>query len=157
MRSVRFVLIGFFILAFSSVCSAQDRKAVYDLTSGDAEKIESRLLNGIKFLTDYYKNQHDEFKAVVVISGNSYKYFIEDLENSPYKDEKDLLEVQKKFRPLLKELNDDYGVRFDMCGAGMKARNIKAESLYSFVHSDKAQPIYMINWQNKGYAYMPMK
>ena len=156
MRSSRIFLIGLLLLAFSSVSNAADRKAVYDLTSGDAERIESRLLNGIKFLSDYYKKQGDDFKAVVVISGKSYKFFIDDLANSPYKDDKDLIEAQKKLRPLIKELHDDFGVRFDMCGGGMKRREIKAESLYSFIHTDKMKPIYLINWQNEGYAYMPL-
>lgn len=93
---------------------------------------------------------------MVVISGDAYKYFVEDLENSPYKDDKDLVEIQKRFRPLLLELNDEYDVIFEMCKAGMKSRDIKAESLYPFVNSDKVQPIYMIDWQNAGYAYMPM-
>jgi uncharacterized protein len=156
MRIFKHLLIGVFLLIFASIATAAERKAVYDLTSGDAGRIESRLLNGIKFLSDYYKKQGDEFKAVVVVSGKSYKFFIDDLANSPYKDEKELVEIQKKLRPLIKELHEDYGVRFDMCGAGMKMRKIKAESLYSFVHSDKAKPIYLINWQNEGYAYMPM-
>jgi len=93
---------------------------------------------------------------VVVISGKSYKFFIEDLENSPFKDEEELVEIQKKFGPLLLELNDEYHVRFEMCGAGMRSRNIKAESLYSFVHSDKPKPVYLIDWQNAGYARMPI-
>ena len=145
-----------FVLVLAGNVLAEERKAVFELTSGDAERIESRLLNGIKFLDAYYKEQGDEFKAVVVISGKSYKYFIEDLKHSPYKDDMDLIEIQKRFRPLIRELNDDYGVRFDMCGVGMKQRGIKAETLYPFVHSNKAQPIYMIDWQNQGYAYMPM-
>ncbi len=156
MRNFKFLLLGIFLLSFTGLAQAAERKAVYDLTSGDAEKIESRLLNGIKFLKDYYEKQGDEFKAVVVISGKSYKYFIDDINDSPYKGEKDLIKAQKKLRPLIKELHEDYGVRFDMCGAGMKARKIKAESLYSFVNSNKAKPIYLINWQNEGYAYMPM-
>jgi uncharacterized protein len=156
MRSTKFLLLGIFFLTLANVSHADERKAVYDLTSGDAEKIESSLLGGIKFLANYYKKQDIEFRAVVVISGKSYKYFIEDLANSPFKDEQDLVEVQKILRPLLQELNDDYGVRFEMCGAGMRARNIKAESLYSFVHSDKPKPVYLVNWQNAGYAYMPV-
>ncbi len=163
MRRAGIFLVGILCLVMANATYAGDkhhddvRKAVFDLRSGDAEKIESRLLNGIKFITAYYKKENTEFKAVVVISGKAYKYFVEDLQNSPYKDDKELVEIQKKLRPLIKELNDDYGVRFDMCGAGMKSRDISAESLYPFIHSDKAQPIYLINWQNEGYAYMPFQ
>ena len=136
MRCAKSLILGFFILTITGLSHAEERKVVYDLTSGDAEKIESRLLNGIKFVTDYYKKHDVDFKVVVVISGKSYKYFIEDLENSPYKDEKDLLEVQKKFRPLLQELNDEYGVRFDMCGAGMKAETSRqSRSIHSCIRT----------------------
>jgi intracellular sulfur oxidation DsrE/DsrF family protein len=155
-RIIKIISASFLLLVVSSGTSADEKKAVYDLTSGDAGKIESRLLGGIKFLSDYYKKQGDEFKAVVVISGKSYKYFIDDLANSPFKDDKELIEAQKTLKPLIKELHDDYGVRFDMCGGGMKARKIKSESLYSFVHFDKVKPVYLINWQNEGYAYMPV-
>lgn len=135
---------------------ADEKKAVFDLTSGDSEKIEARIVNNIKFLTSYYKKQKISFKAVVVISGKSYKYFIEDLENSPYKGEEDLVAAQKKLRPLLKELHDKFSVRFDMCGQGMKSRNISAESLYPFVNSDKMKYVYLVDWQNEGYAYIPI-
>ncbi len=157
MRKFNFLILAVLLFGFGSLSQAEEKKAVYDLTTGDVEKIESRLLGGIKDIADYYKKQGDEFKAVVAISGKSYKYFVEDLKNSPYKDDKELVAIQKKLAPLLKELAEDYGVRFDMCGAGMKARKIKKESIYSFVHTDKIKPVYMIDWQNKGYAYMPMK
>jgi intracellular sulfur oxidation DsrE/DsrF family protein len=156
MRKNNFLLLAFLLLGFSGISQAEEKKAVYDLTSGDAEKIESRLLGGIKHIAEYYKQQGDEFKAVVAISGDSYRYFVEDIANSPFKDDAALLAQQKKLAPLLKELVEDYGVRFDMCGGGMKARKIKPESLYSFVHTDKIKPVYMIDWQNKGYAYMPL-
>lgn len=156
MRLSKIIISTLLLLAISNVSLAAERKAVYDLTTGDAEKIESRLLGGIKFIANYYKKQNIEFKAVVAISGDSYKYFIQDLSNSPYKDDAKLAEAQKILRPLLEELNRDYGVRFDMCGFGMKSRKIKPESLYSFIHTDKVKPVYMIEWQNKGYAYMPM-
>lgn len=151
-----FKVIGLLLLLVTNPSFADEKKAVYDLKTGDIEKFEQRLIGGIKYLANYYKKEGDDFKAVVAISGKSYKFFIEDLANSPFKDDKALVEAQKKLAPLIKDLHENYGVRFDMCGAGMKARNIKAESLYSFVHSDKVNPVYLINWQNKGYAYLPM-
>ncbi len=152
MKTLKIFLFSFmFISAFSH---AGEKKAMFDLTSGDAERIEQRIVGAIKFLSNYYKKQGDEFKAVVVISGKSYKYFIQDLDNSPYKGDKELAAAQKKLQPMLLELHEKYGVRFDMCGGGMKSRDIKAESLYSYVHTDKMKYVYLINWQNEGYAYL---
>jgi uncharacterized protein len=153
----RFQIISLVVLLLSSFAQGYERKAVYDLTTGDAKKIESRLFGGIKYIAEYYRKQNIEFKAVIAISGESYKYFVEDIANSPYKGDKQLIEAQKRLKPLMQELVEKYGVRFDMCGMGMKGRKIKAESLYSFIHHDKIKPVYMIEWQNKGYAYMPMK
>ena len=102
------------------------------------------------------RRQVIEFKAVVVISGKSYKYFVEDLENSPYKGDTGLAELQKKFRPAFAELHDRYGVRFDMCAMGMKARGIEAATVYPFVNTDKSKYVYLIDWQNAGYAYIPI-
>ena len=156
MSASKLFLSGMIFLALTGLSAADERKAVFDLRSGDPDKIEVRLVSDIKHIADHYKKRNIEFKAVVVISGRAYKYFIEDLDNSPYKDEEGLVEAQSKLRPIFRELNDDYGVTFEMCEVGMSDRNIKAESLYSYVKSDKLQAIYLIDWQNAGYAYVPV-
>ena len=143
-------------LVLTGLSLADERKVVFDLRAGDPQRIEARLVNDIKYIKDHYDGRNIEFKAVVVISGRAYKYFIEDLENSPYKDDAELVDVQNKFRPLFRELNDDYGVTFEMCEVGMNDRNINAESLYSYVNADKLQAVYLIDWQNAGYAYVPV-
>jgi intracellular sulfur oxidation DsrE/DsrF family protein len=154
MRGLKFIFLSAFLL--SGLAYAEEKKAVFDLTTGDSERIEGRIIQSIKGLSEYYKERQVEFKAVVVISGKAYKYFIQDLENSPYKDDEALAQAQEKFQPMLEELHQKYGVRFDMCGAGMKMRNISADSLYPFVHSDKTKYVYLIDWQNEGYAYIPI-
>ena len=63
--------------------------------------------------------------------------------------------MQAKFRPLITELNEDYGVQFEMCEVGMNDRNIKKETLYPFVSADRIQQVLLIDWQEKGYAYLP--
>lgn len=156
MRNNRFLLSGLLFLALTGFSYADERKVVYDLRSADAGRIEVRLIGDLKFLSDYYEKQGIEFKAVVVVSGRAYKFFIEDLENSPYKGDAELVEIQERLRPMLQELNDDYGVEFEMCVVGMNDRNIKAESLYSYVRADRLQAVYLIDHQNAGYAYMPL-
>ena len=156
MSITKILLSGLIFLVFTGLSSADERKAVFDLRSGDPERIEVRLVNDIKYMMDHYKERNIEFKPVVVISGRAYKYFIEDLEDSPYKDDDELVEMQSKFQQLFKELNDDYGVKFEMCVVGMNDRNINAESLYSYVNADKLQAVYLIDWQNAGYAYVPV-
>ena len=144
------------LILMTGYAHADDIKVVFDLTTGDAKRIENRIIGNIKYLSTHYAKENSNLKSVVVISGKAYKYFVQDLANSPYKEDKNLAEVQKKIQPLLQELVDKYQVRFDMCGAGMKARNIEAKSVYSFVHTDKMKYVYLIDWQNKGYAYIPI-
>lgn len=140
----------------ASAMYADAAKAVYDVTSGDSTKIEKEMIRSIKNVSKHYKEQHKEFKPIVVISGNAYKYFIEDLAESPYAKEKNVIEIQLKFKPIFKELNERYHVTFEMCSAGMKARGIKKETVYKFVHADKIKDVYLIDAQNEGYAYMPV-
>jgi len=156
MSITKLLLSGLLFLVFTGLSTAEERKAVFDLRSGDPERIEARLVNDIKYMVDHYKERNIEFKPVVVISGRSYKYFIEDLEDSPYKDDEELVAEQSKFRGLFKELSDEYGVKFEMCVVGMNDQNIKAESLYSYVKAEKLQAVYLIDWQNAGYAYVPV-
>lgn len=145
------------ILAVAAgVAFGDERKVVFDLRAGDPGRMEARLVGDIKYMAAHYRKQDMDFKAVVVVSGRAYKYFIDDLENSPYRDEEGISELQEKFRPLLRELNDNYGVTFEMCEVGMRDRNIQPETLYSYVNADKLQAVYLIDWQTKGYAYVPV-
>jgi len=155
MKNFKWLILGLFLFSGLAIAETTEvRKVVFDLTSGDSERIESRIVGNIKYLTKHYNKLGIEFKAVVVISGDSYKYFIKDLDNSPFKGDAKLAKAQKVLAPLFQELADKYNVRFDMCGGGMRARDIKAESLYEYVHTDKMKYIYLIDWQNLGYAYL---
>lgn len=154
MQLFKRVILGV-LLSFGALLAA-DQKAVFDLTSGDAAVIEKHLVRNIEALADYYRANQITFKLVVVISGDAYKYFVEDIENSPYSGEPGLKEAQKKLAPRLERLHREHGVEFDMCKAGMKARKIGRELLYGYVRSDLNKSVYLIQWQNKGYAYMPV-
>ena len=154
MRIIKSVLLGV-LLSLTSLMAAE-QKAVFDLTSGDVAKIERHLIGTIEGLAAYYKANDIDFKAVVVISGNAYKYFVQDLNNSPFKGKLKVTHAQKKLKPMLENLHTKYGVEFDMCKAGMKARNLDKKILYSYVKTDLNKSVYLIKWQNDGYAYLPV-
>ena len=143
------------LLSFTLLFAAE-QKAVFDLTTGDEATIEKHLVKNIEGLARYYKANDISFKAVVVISGKAYKYFVRDLEHSPFRDEADLARAQKKLAPLLAKLHREYKVEFDMCQAGREARNIDKAVLYDYVKSDRNKSVYLIMWQNRGYAYLPV-
>ena len=144
------------LLLGSSTLYAESVKVVYDLTSGEPAKIKKHLINSVNEVARYYKSQKKEFKAIVVISGNAYKFFVEDLKDSPYLDELELEVEQPKLKPLLARLHTEHNVVFDMCETGMASRNIKKKTLYKFVNAEKMKSVYLIDAQNKGYAYMPI-
>lgn len=144
------------LLLGSSTLYADSAKVVYDLTSGDITKIKKHLIKSVNAVSDYYKSQNKEFDATVVISGDAYKFFIQDLKNSPYADDVELQKMQAEIKPLLEKLHSNKHVVYNMCESGMKARKIKKETLYKFVYADAMKSVYLINAQNKGYAYMPI-
>ena len=139
-----------------SVLYADTLKVVYDLSTGDNNKIEKQLLSSVKAVAKYYASERKTLKVIVVISGDAYKYFIDDLDFSPYASDEDAVNAQKLFKPRLAELNDIYGVTFYMCSNGMKARKIDRDMLYKYVHADVMKSVYLIDAQNNGYAYMPI-
>ena len=154
MRS--FKILFFSLLLGSTLFASENAKVVYDLTTGDPVKIRKYLIKGINAVSEHYSADKKELDAIVVISGNAYKFFIEDLQNSPYSEEPEMKKLQAEFKPLLARLNEKKYVVFNMCRNGMKARNIKKETLYQFVNADAMKNVYLINAQNNGYAYIPI-
>lgn len=143
-------------LLLSITAQADDRKVIIDLRSDSTSRIEARLIGDLKDMKAHYAAEGHDLKAVVVISGQAYKFFVEDLAASPYKDEAGLSETNRAFLPLMQELVSDYNVDFQMCTVGMRDRGIKKDALYSYVNAEKSQPILMVDYQNAGYAYLPI-
>ena len=148
------ILLG--VLLSSTLLMAAEQKVVFDLTSGDEATINKHLIGNIEALGEYYRANGINFKVVVVISGDAYKYFVKELDNSPYKDNPQVTQAQKRMAPLLAKLNTKFGVEFDMCKAGMKARHIDKKVVYSYVKTDLNKSVALIKWQNAGYAYLPV-
>ena len=154
MKIFKTILVGL-LLSMTSLMAAE-QKVVFDLTSGDETKIAKHLIRTVEGLSTYYKANNIDYKVAVVISGKAYKYFVEDLKNSPFNGKLKVAKAQKSLAPLLAKLQSEYGVEFDMCKAGMSARNIDKKVLYNYVKADLNKSVYLIKWQNEGYAYLPI-
>ena len=144
------------LLLLSSTVYADVAKVVYDLTTSDVHKIKKNLIHSVTEVSKYYTSQKKEFKAIVVISGYAYQFFVQDLKNSPYANDSELVTLQSELKLLFQKLHDEDNVTFNMCETGMAARNIKKETLYKFVNAEMMKSIYLISAQNDGYAYMPI-
>jgi len=134
----------------TSIYAAQ-YKAIFNLTSANDTVVQQSMINNINALSQHYKDQGDSLKAVVIISGGAYKYFIEDIKNSPYKNESNMPMLQNEFKTQLQALVDN-GVVFEMCGMGMKKHAITKEVLYPFVTPVYNRTASLIYWQSKGYS-----
>ena len=156
MQTLKRLTLAILLMSVAALASGQERKLVYDLKLGDADDVVFGLFDDIKRNTEHYAERGIEFKAAVVISGQAYKFFVADIANSPFKDDPELPAIQAKFKPILTELVEDYGVEFNMCIVGMQRRGLTADVLYPFVDATKSQPIYLADYQAEGYGYIPL-
>lgn len=144
------------ILLSTTLSLAQPAKVVYDLTSGEIMTIKHKLIRSLTAVAKHYASKKEHVEIMVVISGDAYKFFIEDLESSPYAKDEEVEAIQMSFKSGLEALHTVYGVTFNMCQSGMNARKIEKKSLYEFVNADMMKSVYLINAQNDGYAYLPI-
>ncbi|MBT8343261.1 MAG: hypothetical protein HKP62_02550 [Sulfurovum sp.] len=133
-----------------------ENKVVYDLRTGDAKKINPSLIGSIKAVANHYIEKKSDYKISVVIGGDAYKFFVDDLQFSPYDNDAELKALKPKIGPKLRELAEVYDVNFTMCDVGIEYRAIPEDSLYDFVEAKKTRSIYLIEFQNDGYAYIPI-
>ena len=152
----------FIFLAFFSVngfCedTATEKKAVYNLTTGDVETIEKRLIGSIISNSNYYQNKLQEYKVIVVIHGDAYKFFMKDLNNTAYAYESKLLEKKTELGKRLDSLSKLYDVKFEVCEVGVKNRHLNPKAFYSYVGMVHNAIIGLVDAQNDGYAYISIE
>ncbi|ADR34309.1 hypothetical protein Sulku_1648 [Sulfuricurvum kujiense DSM 16994] len=151
MRFVLFVLVLTATFAF-----ADTKKFMIDLKTGDIESFNNQLLVGVPGTIDYFTAQGDKVEVAVVIHGESYKFFVENLDNTQYGMDKALAERQDAIRKRLVEIEKKYHIRMEICMNGMHRKGILSEDLYPFVTPIKSAMVGLVKWQNAGYAYVPV-
>ncbi len=146
------------IFALCTLLFAEEgvKKVVFDLTSGKLQTIEKKLLSGIAFNKTHYESKLEKLDVAVVIHGDAYKFFINDLKNSPYKDDTTLIKAHDQLGKRLSTMASTYEVEFIMCESGMKSKNIDKNTLYDFVKLTPSSTIGLIDKQNDSYAYVPI-
>ena len=132
-------------------------KVVYDLTTKDLANFELRVLKSIVANKAHYEGTFRELDVVVVIHGGAYRFFTKDPMHSKFKDDKALIETHKTLAKRIESMVKTYDVTFLICGAGMPKHGLKAEDVYSFVKIIPNSTIGLIDKQNEGYAYIPIR
>ncbi len=147
------------IVFLSALLNAEDgiKKVVFDLTTGDSKVFEKTILSGIVFTKNHYENTLEELDVAVVIHGDAYKFFVRNLDLTKYKNDSALKKKQAEFEKRLASLSSSYHVTFLMCAVGMKKNNLSKEHIYPFVTPVANSTIGLIDKQNKGYAYIPIR
>ena len=144
------------LLLAATFAFADTKKFVIDLKTGDMDSFNNQLLVGVPGTIDYFTAQGDKVEVAVVVHGESYKFFVENLDNTQYGMDKALAERQDAIRKRLVEIEKKYHIRMEICMNGMHRKGILSEDIYPFVTPIKSAMVGLVKWQNKGYAYVPV-
>jgi len=148
----------FFTLLFTLSHANEDiLKVVYDVTTPQQKIFEKNIFKGIVANKAYYAGKFKELEVAVVVHGEAYKFFLKDLHNTEYAKDKKLLASYKNFKKRVHSLADNYDVTFYICKVGLKRHHIQENNVLDFVHIIANSTIGLIDKQNDGYAYMPVR
>lgn len=131
-------------------------KVVFDLTTGNLKAFEQKVMGSLVSTKEYYKKNGKELDIVVIIHGDSYKFFLKDLNNSGFTYTDELINSQESIKKRLKNMTEKYKIKFLLCNVGATKHKLKRENIYSFVKITPSAVIALITLQNDGYAYLPI-
>lgn len=132
-------------------------KVVYDLTTKDLSNFELRILSATVSNKAHYEGTLRELDVAVVIHGGAYKFFLKDPASSKFKDDKALVSTYQSLGKRIATLANTYDVEFMVCGVGLRKHGLEKKDIYDFVKIIPTSTIGLIDKQNEGYAYVPLK
>ncbi|UPT77963.1 DsrE family protein [Sulfurovum sp. XGS-02] len=154
MKKILFSLLLTLGIVYAQESSA---KVVYDLTTKDLDNFELRILSATVANKAYYESSLRELDVAVIIHGGAYKFFLKDPANSKFKDDKALLSTYQALGKRIQTLADIYDVEFLVCGVGLRKHDLEKKDVYDFVKVIPNASIGLIDKQNEGYAYIPIR
>jgi uncharacterized protein len=151
------VRLALFILLFAvTFVFADTQKIMIDLKTGDMDAFSTRFIGGVSSTADYFIAQGDTVSIAVVIHGEAYKFFVENLEHTQYGVDQPLVTNHEALYQKLMAFQKKYNVTLDICQVGMNKKGILTEDIYPFVTPIKSAMVGEVKWQNRGYAYIPI-
>jgi len=130
---------------------------VYDLTTKNLSVFERKILKAIVANKSYYEGKLQELEVAVVIHGGAYRYFTKEPSQTEYKKDKALLASYNDLKKRIKSMHNTYDVAFFICEAGMSKHGLTAKDIVDYVTIIPNSAIGLIDKQNEGYAYIPVK
>lgn len=131
-------------------------KVVLDLTTGNIQTFEKKVLKGIVAHKTHYESKLKELEVAIIIHGDAYKYFVKDPKNSSYQKDEKLLAAHSDLKKRIAFMVDTYDVELLICKSGLLREKIDEKDLYNFVATVPNAAIGLIDKQNEGYAYIPI-
>ncbi|MDA3945955.1 MAG: DsrE family protein [Helicobacteraceae bacterium] len=146
------------LLALFGMLHADDEiaKVVFDLTTGDLQTFEKKVLKGIAVHKAHYEGNLKELEVAVVIHGNAYKFFVKDPKHSPFSSDTKLIEAQPTLQKRITSMAENYDVSFLMCDTGRKSHKLETKDIYDFVTMVPNSTIGLIDKQQEGFSYIPI-
>jgi len=153
------LLFPFTLFATPTDSSSEEEsiKVVFDLTTKSLKKFERKILKAIVTNKAHYEGTLKELDVTVVIHGGAYKFFLINPSDSIYSKESDLIKSHKTLAKRIKSMVENYNVEFLICEIGMTNHKIKKSDIYHFVKIIPNSMIGLIDRQNEGYAYLPVR
>lgn len=143
-------------LCMVSFSFAETKKIMIDLKTGDLESFDKAFLNGVPGTIEHFATQGESVEVAVVIHGDAYKFFVQNLNNTSYGLDESLAKHQESIQQRLEQMVKKYRIHLEVCMSGMHKKGILSEDLYSFVTPIKSAMVGLVKWQNEGYAYVPL-
>lgn len=143
-------------LCMVSLSFAETKKIMIDLKTGDFESFDKAFLNGLPGTIDYFSSQGKTVDVAVVIHGDAYKFFVQNLNNTSYGMDESLVKHQELIQQRLEEMLKKYRIHLEVCMSGMHKRGILSQDLYPFVTPIKSAMVGLVKWQNEAYAYVSL-
>lgn len=150
------VLLLLALLGFAQA-DEETAKVVFDLTTSNLAKFEKNILKGVAVNKAHYEGNLKELEVAVVIHGGAYRFFVKDIKNTIFNKDTKLVKVYPELKKRIATMADTYEVQFLMCGAAMKRNRLKAKDIVKFVKIIPNSTIGLIDKQNEGFAYLPVK
>ena len=147
------------LLALLGILQADDDlvKVVFDLTTGNLQTFEQKVLKGIAVHKAHYEGQLKELEVAVVIHGGAYKFFVKEPEHSPFNSDKELIKAQPELEKRITSMATTYAVQFLMCDSGRVRNKLQEKEIYDFVTMVPNAAIGLIDKQNEGFSYIPIR
>lgn len=150
-------LILFLLLVSFINANEATPKVVIDLTTSSVEKFQKYILKAIVVHKNHYEGNLKELDVAVVIHGGAYRFFTKNPKKTIYKDDTELLKAYAELKTRIASMSNTYDVEFLMCESGMKKNRLNEKDIVSFVKIVPTSTIGLIDKQNEGFAYIPVR